>query len=76
MKIRTELRAGGENLNHNEVLVVRSALKAGRIALNHNEALGVRSAPKAGKLAANHATRCRCAPVSRPGGCRPTTMRA
>ena len=39
MKIRTQLKAGGVSLNHNEALRVRSALKAGGEHLNHNEAL-------------------------------------
>ena len=39
MKIRTQLKAGGVNLNHNEALRVRTALKAGGFNLNHNEAL-------------------------------------
>jgi hypothetical protein len=54
MKIRTQLKAGGRNLNHNETLQVRSALKAGGLRLNHNETLQVRSALKAGGLTANH----------------------
>ena len=54
MTIRTQLKAGGQNLNHNDVLRVRSAVKAGDFDggrghnLNHNEALRVRSAVKAG----------------------------
>jgi hypothetical protein len=38
MKIRTQPRAGGQNLNHNGLLAVRTALKAGGQDLNHNEA--------------------------------------
>lgn len=30
MKIRTQLKAGGKSLNHNEALAVRTALKAGK----------------------------------------------
>jgi hypothetical protein len=37
--VRTALKAGGQNLNHNEGLVVRSAVKAGGVKLNHNETL-------------------------------------
>ena len=48
MTIRTQLRAGGVNLNHNEVLRVRSTVKAGGIWENHNEALLVRTELKAG----------------------------
>lgn len=50
MKIRTQLKGGGQNLNHNEALRVRSAVKAGARgeSLNHNEALKVRSTVKAG----------------------------
>jgi len=48
MTIRTQLKAGGSNLNHNETLQVRSALKAGGWTANHNDALRVRSAVKAG----------------------------
>ena len=52
MKIRTELRAGGRKVNHNETLAVRSAVKAGRYALvsNNNEALQTRTGLKAGKV--------------------------
>ena len=38
MKIRTQIKAGGQNLNHNESLKVRSAVKAG-YAGNHNETM-------------------------------------
>jgi len=31
MKIRTELRAGGKSLNHNEVLQTRTGLKGGKL---------------------------------------------
>ena len=37
MTIRTQLRAGGIQQNHNESLRVRTALKAGGLRLNHNE---------------------------------------
>jgi hypothetical protein len=39
MKIRTQLKAGGQNLNHSEALAVRTTLKAGGLNLNHSEAL-------------------------------------
>ena len=52
MKIRTQLTAGGHNLNHNEAMKVRSALKAAG-SLNHNESLKVRSTLKSG-YAPNH----------------------
>ena len=39
MKIRTQLKAGGENLNHSEALAVRTTLKAGGQNLNHSETL-------------------------------------
>ena len=48
MRIRTLLKAGGIQVNHNEALRVRSTIKAGRVAYNDNEALRVRSALKAG----------------------------
>lgn len=54
MKIRTELRAGGKSLNHNQTLAVRSALKAGRMGWsNHNETLAVRTTLKAGRRGAD-----------------------
>ena len=37
MTIKTHLKAGGQNLNHNEALRVRATLKAGGHNLNHNE---------------------------------------
>ena len=39
MTIRTQVKAGGVEAQHNEALQVRSALKAGGKSLNHNEAL-------------------------------------
>ena len=39
MTIRTQIRAGGMNMQHNEPLRVRSTVKAGKITLNHNEGL-------------------------------------
>jgi hypothetical protein len=49
MTIKTQLKAGGISINHNEALQVRTALKAGGKSLNHNEALQVRTALKAGR---------------------------
>jgi hypothetical protein len=43
MTIKTNVKAGGQRVNHNETLAVRSDLKAGGLELNHNEALAVRS---------------------------------
>ena len=54
MTIRTNLKAGGVSINHNEALQVRSAIKAGGRRLNHNEALQVRTSLKAGGRLANH----------------------
>jgi hypothetical protein len=39
MKIRTQLKAGGISINHNDALRVRSTLKAGGRRINHNETL-------------------------------------
>ena len=39
MKTRTQLQAGGHNLNHNEALRVRSTVRAGGVNLNHSEKL-------------------------------------
>jgi len=39
MTIRTQVKAGGVEAQHNEALQVRSAVKAGAGYLNHNEAL-------------------------------------
>ena len=37
MTIKTNVKAGGLAMNHNETLTVRSDVKAGRVAGNHNE---------------------------------------
>jgi hypothetical protein len=37
MTIKTNVKAGGIDPNHNETLSVRSNVKAGRIIANHNE---------------------------------------
>ena len=37
MTLKTNVKAGGITLQHNETLAVRSAVKAGGIGLNHNE---------------------------------------
>ena len=39
MTVRTQLKAGGHNLNHSEALQVRTTLKAGGSTMQHNEAL-------------------------------------
>ena len=39
MKTRTQLTAGGADVNHNGTLRVRTTVKAGGENLNHNEAL-------------------------------------
>lgn len=39
MTIRSDIKAGGTNLNHSEGLAVRSDVKAGGTNLNHNECL-------------------------------------
>lgn len=39
MTIRTQLKAGGIQVNHNEALEVRSAIRAGGRLVNHNDAL-------------------------------------
>ena len=66
MTIRTQLKAGGIQVNHNEALQVRSnivwsramavrtQLRAGKLSANHNEVLQVRSALKAGGTFLNH----------------------
>ena len=54
MRIRTQLRAGGKNLNHSEALRVRTTVKAGGRYLNHSEALRVRATLKAGGWNLNH----------------------
>jgi len=54
MTIRTQVRAGGVDGQHNEMLKVRSTLKAGGVNLNHSEALKIRSTVKAGGRLINH----------------------
>ena len=55
MTIRTQLKAGGKSLNHNEALQIRTSLKAGGTTYQHNEALRVRTQLKAGGMRlANH----------------------
>jgi hypothetical protein len=54
MTIRTQLKAGGSNLNHNEALQVRTSLKAGGTTYQHNESLRVRSTIKAGGQELQH----------------------
>jgi hypothetical protein len=40
MTIKTNLKAGGPVIQHNETLAVRSDVKAGGVGLNHNETAG------------------------------------
>jgi hypothetical protein len=47
MQVKTKIKAGGLNINHNETLVkaaptglkVKTKIKAGGVMLNHNETL-------------------------------------
>ena len=44
MKVRTNVKAGGKSMNHNETaarpgVVVKTAVKAGGREMNHNETL-------------------------------------
>ena len=50
MTIRTRIRAGGMNMQHNEGLRVRSTVKVGKIILNHSETLRIRTAPAVAML--------------------------
>ena len=54
MTIRTQMKAGGVSINHNDALRIRSSVKAGGHNLNHNDALRVASALKAGGISINH----------------------
>ena len=65
MRIKSNVKAGGKNLNHNQTissgLRIKSNVKAGtdqgRIMMNHNQtlrALRVKSNVKAGRLTMNH----------------------
>jgi hypothetical protein len=53
MTIKTNVKAGGIDGQHNETLAVRSNVKAGGWS-NHNETLVVRSNVKAGRVTGNH----------------------
>jgi hypothetical protein len=51
MTIKTNVKAGGISVQHNETLTVRTNVKAGLgpwVSGNHNETLAVRSNVKAG----------------------------
>ena len=48
MKIKTQLKAGGYSLNHNDALHLRSGLQAGGWTQNHHETLKVRTNLTAG----------------------------
>jgi len=39
MTIKTNVKAGGREMNHNETLKIRSNVKAGALTTNHNESL-------------------------------------
>ena len=44
MKVKTSIKAGGLNMNHNETFVckglkVKTSIKAGGVSVNHNENL-------------------------------------
>jgi hypothetical protein len=54
MTIKTNVKAGGITINHNETLAVRSAVKAGGLTIQHNEALAVRSNVQAGGISVQH----------------------
>ena len=47
MEVRSALKAGGENLNHNESRQVRSAVKVGKMSANHNETSRSEAEPRA-----------------------------
>ena len=65
MKIKSNIKAGGKNLNHNQTvsrgLRIKSNVKAGtdqgRIMMNHNQTLRglrIKSNIKAGRIISNH----------------------
>ena len=55
MNVRTNAKAGGFPINHNETLVVRTDAKAGvQKWYNHNEPLVVRTDAKGGGRTTNH----------------------
>jgi hypothetical protein len=69
MTIRTQVKAGGGQVQHNEALRVRSTVKAGGKSLNHNEALKVRSTVKAGGLSStNHSEALKIRSTVKAGG--------
>ena len=45
MTVKTQIKAGGMNMQHNEALRVRSTVKAGGENLNHNQTLRTVAAP-------------------------------
>ena len=38
--VRTGVKAGGRDLNHNQAVIVKTGVKAGGVSLNHNESQG------------------------------------
>ncbi len=42
MEVRTSIKVGGIQANHNQAMKIRSSVKAGGISVNHNERLAVR----------------------------------
>lgn len=49
LAVRSDVKAGGIDGQHNETLAVRSGVKAGGREINHNESLKIRSDVKAGE---------------------------
>jgi hypothetical protein len=68
MKVRTHLKAGGVNMQHNEALRVRTAIKAGGLNQNHHEALRVRTSIKVGGQDLNHNEALRVRSAVKVGG--------
>ena len=50
IRMRSAVRAGGFNANHNQTVRVRSGVKAGGLGANHNQTLRVRTGVKAGTI--------------------------
>jgi hypothetical protein len=54
MKIKTNAKAGGIHLNHNQGLKLKTQVKAGGINLNHSQGLKLKTQVKAGGIHLNH----------------------